>query len=121
MTYNIFKCDIPISRHDVCRNKILMIREVVRLKMHLVYDETNLITLCKLTEKGTQHLHQINLYRGLFNLLVRNDYVYFAFESGDIEFFEVGNLEEITEKSVERRESTFEHDLTSLGMHQNKA
>lgn len=37
--YNIFKFDIPISRHEVCRNKILMIREVRSLKMYLIYDD----------------------------------------------------------------------------------
>ena len=114
VTYNIFKCDIPISRHDVCRSKILMIREILSLKMHIVYDESNIVRLCKLTEKGTKHIHQINVFRTLFNILVRNSYVFFAFESGDIDFFEVRYLEEIIEKVVQQRISTFTIDLSSL-------
>ena len=62
--------------------------------MHLVYDETNQVTLCKLTATGTRIVHQFNLFRELFDIIVSGTYVYFAYVQGDIEFFEVISLED---------------------------
>lgn len=70
ITYNIFKCDVPISRQEVCRNKILMIREVLANKTYVVFDDSNIIYLVKLTKTGCQHYHTVNLFRGLLNVLV---------------------------------------------------
>ena len=40
VTYLISDLNCLISRHDVCRSKILMIREDVKDKNYLVYEET---------------------------------------------------------------------------------
>ena len=42
-----------ISRHEVCRYKILMIREIVSFDLHLIYEETHMLKLCRLTSTGT--------------------------------------------------------------------
>ena len=68
-----------ISRHDVCRHKILMIREIASFDLHLIYDESHMLKLCSLTSTGTKYLHTFNLYRGLFDLLIKDNYVYLAF------------------------------------------
>ena len=68
--YNIFKFDIPISRHSVSRCKILMIREVRNTKMHVFYDAANTITLCRLGSKGTEYVHSINLFRPLREIFI---------------------------------------------------
>ena len=78
--YNIYKMDMLMSRHEVCRNKILCIREVVNLKMYLVYDDTHTISLCQLTDRGTKHIHQFNIFRSIFDILVNMNNVYIAYE-----------------------------------------
>ena len=42
-----------ISRHYVCRNKILMIREIEKFGLYLFYEETHVMRLCNLTKNGT--------------------------------------------------------------------
>ena len=112
IVYNIYKLDVPIARHEVCRAKILMIREVLPFKMHLVYDETNQVTLCKLTATGTRIVHQFNLFRELFDIIASGTYVYFAYVQGDIEFFEVISLEdEIVKHQLSRRPTKFIESL----------
>ena len=64
----------------------------MQFNLHLFYEENHVIRLCRLTNKGTLQLHMFNLYRGLFDLLIQGTNVYLAFNSGDIEFFEVVSL-----------------------------
>ena len=107
IVYNIYRMEVPVARHEVCRAKILKIREILPFKMHLVYDETNLITLCQLTGTGTRIIHQFNLFRKLFDIIVQGTFIYMAYEAGDIDFFEVVNLEELhTKRQLTKRRSS---------------
>ena len=117
--YNIFKFDIPISRHEVSRNRISMIREVRITKMHLIYDDTNMVTLCRLGSKGTEHIHQVNLFRPLFEIFVNESYVYAAYKSGDIEFLQVRDMEDVTATPLlKRRPSKIAERLSPLHLKQ---
>ena len=74
--------------------------------MYLIFDDTYMITLCQLTEDGTKHLQQINFFRPLLEIYVQGTYVYYAFESGDIDFFEVRSNEDMQMKfMLDRRVS----------------
>lgn len=55
--------------------------------MYLVYDDTYMLSMVKLTDHGTEHMHQVNLFRPLFELFVKRTDIFLAFQSGDIEFF----------------------------------
>ena len=45
--YNVHKFDCPQARYEICKNQILMIREIQGdEKMYAVYDDTFSITLC---------------------------------------------------------------------------
>lgn len=68
--YNIHKFDIPQCRYDVCRAEIIMIREVYQHKLHLFYDASNMLTLAQFTDKGVKIMHQINVFRPLFDIFV---------------------------------------------------
>ena len=52
ITYNVYKCDVPIARHEVCRNKVLMIREVLTMKMFVVFDDAHMIYLVRMNSSG---------------------------------------------------------------------
>ena len=71
-----------------------MIREVLPHKLHLVYDETYTMTLVRLEKTGTEYLHQVNLFRPIFQILVKSTFVYLAFQSGDIDFMDVKFLQD---------------------------
>ena len=92
--YNIHKFEIPQCRYDVCRAEITMIREVYPLKLHLFYDKSHILTLAELSPTGVKIMHQVNIIREIFDLLVFQSSIYLAFETGDIDFWEVQNLKE---------------------------
>ena len=92
LIYNIHSFDIPHCRYDVCREEIIMIREVESEKLHLFYDSSHLLTLVKLGPTGIKVMHQVNIYREIFDLFVLNTSVYMAFKTGDIDWWEVKNL-----------------------------
>lgn len=69
-----------------------MIREVRAHKLHIFYDETHLITLAELGEKGSKIMHQVNIFRTIFELFVFKSSVHLVFESGDIDFWSVQNF-----------------------------
>ena len=92
--FNIHKFDIPQCRYDVCRAEITMIREVYPNKMHLFYDASHLLTLAELGPDGVKIMHQVNIFREIFDLLVYQSNIYLAFEAGDIDYWEVHDLKQ---------------------------
>ena len=77
--YNIYKFDIPHCRYDVCKAEIKMIREVYPHKLHLFYDETHMLTLAQLGNKGLKVMQKVDIYREVFDLFVFKSNVYLAF------------------------------------------
>ena len=71
-----------------------MIREVRKLKMHIFYDDTNTITLCRLGPKGTEHIHVINLFRSLFEIFIHGTFIYAAYTSGEVDYMQVHDMED---------------------------
>ena len=51
-------------------------------------------TLCKLSGKGTERIHQVNLFRSLFEIFVLGTFIYATYKSGDIEFLQVRDIED---------------------------
>lgn len=60
--YDINNFDSFIARYEVCRKKILMIREVLEQSVHVIYEETNILYMVKLGSNGTKHLQKVNLF-----------------------------------------------------------
>lgn len=60
--YDIKNFDSFIARYEVCRKKILMIREVLEQSVHVIYEETNILYMVKLGSNGTKHLQKVNLF-----------------------------------------------------------
>ena len=115
--FNIHKFDIPQCRYDVCRAEITMIREVYPHRLHLFYDVTHLLTLAQLGEKGVKVMHQVNMFRHIFEILVFNSNIYLAFKSGEIDFWEVHNLQNNPfVQSAMMRKSTFEKLSTKMSV-----
>lgn len=71
-----------------------MIREVYSEKLHIFYDKSHLITLAQLGPTGVKIMHQVNIFREIFDLFVFKSSIYLAYESGDIDWWEVHNLRE---------------------------
>ena len=54
--YDMKNFDNFLARYEVCRNKILMIREVLQQSIHIIYEETHILYMVKLGIKGTDHI-----------------------------------------------------------------
>lgn len=101
--FNVFNFDYPLARYEICRNSILVVRELAGAdKMYIAYDESFDIMLFQLTDRGTKLLHKFNLRRGLFDLLVYETSVYFIYYDGDIDFLQAIEKAKVESNSLLR-------------------
>jgi len=117
LIYNIHKLDFPFCRFDVCRASIQLIREVVVHKLYLFFDDSFTMTLAQFTEKGLQVKHRLNTFRNLFQVLVFNSSIFLAYQQGDIDFFEVQDVEKLLARKVILRRGSTLQNLNKSQLH----